>query len=59
MLPWLLELGLGVVDLGLAAAAVALVVEGLPNRRRLRRTQKARPCEDVEDDEGHDEPDQA
>ena len=54
MLPWLLELGLGVVDLGLAAAAVALVVEGLPNRRRLRRTKKARPCEDVEDDEETD-----
>jgi hypothetical protein len=34
MLPWLLDLGLGVVDLGLAAAAVALVVEGLPGGLR-------------------------
>lgn len=30
MLPWLIDLGLGVVDLGLAAAAVAMLVEGLP-----------------------------
>lgn len=37
MLPWLLDLGLGVVDLGLAAAAVALVVEGLPGAVSRRR----------------------
>jgi hypothetical protein len=53
VLPWLIDLGLGVVDLGLVAAATAILLESVPSslkrRRAQRRATKQRADEDSDD----------
>lgn len=55
MLPWLIDLGLGVVDLGLVAAATAILLESVPGSLKRRHARRPPTTRSPDDDETHDD----